>query len=299
LNSNMVSGAALALRIVGVIVFAVCCGASPFQPLEIPDLNPPTVHGTNTSGRNGILIVGGRDALLGEFPWQVALRDSWESSGSMCGGAILNTRTIITAAHCLDSLSPSQVTVIGGAHWIFDSDGNEQLRSVASFNIHPQYDPYEIHNDIALLTLSQPLVFGSRIQSIKIPSSGTIPLGSCTAVGWGSTRSHMDPSYPDVLQKVELNIVERDTCEEIMDEWKPINDGMICANGHSSGTCVGDSGSGFICRDFAGSYLAGVVSWGQQPSCRSNPDIPSIFTNIAHYARWIQSTLEQNMHQSG
>ena len=42
-------------------------------------------------------IVGGQDAVLGQFPHQVL----WSFNGFVwCGGSIYNKSTIITAAHC-------------------------------------------------------------------------------------------------------------------------------------------------------------------------------------------------------
>ena len=39
-------------------------------------------------------IIGGRNALKGEFPWQVSI-------GGYCGGTILSSKTILTAGHCV------------------------------------------------------------------------------------------------------------------------------------------------------------------------------------------------------
>ena len=50
--------------------------------------------GENTSDDK---IVGGQDAILGQFPWQVVFL---HYGSVMCGGTIYNERTIITAAHC-------------------------------------------------------------------------------------------------------------------------------------------------------------------------------------------------------
>lgn len=72
---------------------------------------PRSICGTysNISGtvhRNG-RVIGGRDAFIEEFPWQVSLQrfrialplpiPDW---GHTCGGAILNEYWILTAAHC-------------------------------------------------------------------------------------------------------------------------------------------------------------------------------------------------------
>lgn len=43
-------------------------------------------------------IVGGEDALPGQFPHQISLR--YEDS-HICGGSILSEKWILTAAHCV------------------------------------------------------------------------------------------------------------------------------------------------------------------------------------------------------
>ena len=42
-------------------------------------------------------IVGGEDALFGEFPWQVLIK----IASHQCGGSIINRRFVVTAAHCV------------------------------------------------------------------------------------------------------------------------------------------------------------------------------------------------------
>lgn len=42
-------------------------------------------------------IVGGSDADIANYPYQIAL---FFGQGHTCGGSILNTNTVISAAHC-------------------------------------------------------------------------------------------------------------------------------------------------------------------------------------------------------
>lgn len=42
-------------------------------------------------------ILRGTDAQLNQFPWQVSIQDS---KGHVCGGAIINNETVVTASHC-------------------------------------------------------------------------------------------------------------------------------------------------------------------------------------------------------
>lgn len=50
-------------------------------------------------------IVGGFDATLNTVPWQASIRfipsDGIFGNGHICGGSLINNRTILTAAHCL------------------------------------------------------------------------------------------------------------------------------------------------------------------------------------------------------
>ncbi|OQR69452.1 testisin-like [Tropilaelaps mercedesae] len=64
------------------------CGVSALASEEDPDFR----------------IVGGRASERGAWPWQVSLRLRHPSAGKLghwCGGAIVNRRWIVTAAHCI------------------------------------------------------------------------------------------------------------------------------------------------------------------------------------------------------
>lgn len=48
-------------------------------------------------------IVGGKGATFGEWPWQVLVREStWLGlfTKNKCGGVLITSRYVITAAHC-------------------------------------------------------------------------------------------------------------------------------------------------------------------------------------------------------
>lgn len=56
-------------------------------------------------------IVGGNDALMSDFPFQVSLRNLHFGWSHFCGGSILNEQWILTASHCLDGLGPAMYQV--------------------------------------------------------------------------------------------------------------------------------------------------------------------------------------------
>ncbi|XP_078101249.1 mannan-binding lectin serine protease 1 isoform X1 [Sander vitreus] len=126
-------------------------------------------------------IVGGRGAEPGLFPWQVLLsvedlsrvpEDRWFGSG-----ALLSQSWILTAAHVLRSqrrdtsvvpVAPEHVKVFLG---LLDA-GDKRLatnRSVQEIVLHPNFQPDNYNNDIALLRLEQPLDFTEFIRPVCLP----------------------------------------------------------------------------------------------------------------------------------
>jgi len=52
--------------------------------------------GNDSSGDDK--VIGGRDAVRGERPYQVAVL---ENGNLICGGSVLGEKVVVTAAHCI------------------------------------------------------------------------------------------------------------------------------------------------------------------------------------------------------
>ena len=132
-------------------------------------------------------IVGGEDAVLGQFPHQVL----WTRYGSvMCGGSIYNKSTIITAAHCCkpyedEDISWSDAAIVGGQIDIDDLSG--QTKKIKSYLIHPDYNPTHMVNDICLLTLESDLIFNDNVKNIELNTGDLSAQTKCIVSGWGIT----------------------------------------------------------------------------------------------------------------
>ena len=61
--------------------------------------------------------------LAGEFPWQVSLQRKYVFyTAHFCGGALINDRWVVTAAHCVSAKTPGLSAVVGD-HDLSTRDG--------------------------------------------------------------------------------------------------------------------------------------------------------------------------------
>ncbi|CAF2804034.1 unnamed protein product, partial [Rotaria sp. Silwood2] len=72
--------------------------------------------GCSSNAASVTRIVGGESAGTSTWGWAVSI---FISGTSLCGGAILSSSWIITAAHCVNGIAASQVTVYAGSNTRF------------------------------------------------------------------------------------------------------------------------------------------------------------------------------------
>lgn len=92
---------------------------------------------------NGVKIIGGKDASIGEYPWQISIMMNPVVGGPYhyCGGSILDSTHIVTAAHCVKGKSISQMHIVAGAHNIKDStEASQQKVYIKRMVYHPDFD---------------------------------------------------------------------------------------------------------------------------------------------------------------
>ena len=102
-------------------------------------------------------IVDGKDTNPNQYPWMVSFQGS-----TSCGGSIISSIHILTAAHCFTrgrDQQPHLVQVHVGKHIHLHNvpPGNERLngvKNVRSILMHPMFeDAPNKRNDIAIVTL--------------------------------------------------------------------------------------------------------------------------------------------------
>ena len=235
-------------------------------------------------------IINGERAV-GPIPWQVF----WSyPSTPRCGGTILDRRTILSAAHCVDIFSQHQgITVKAGG---INRNSPQQIVGVERivYNSDLPYSEKTLENDIILLKLSQPLEFNYFVQPACLPPSPRFipPDTRCLVSGWG-TIDIRNPKYENDLQWADVYITRQDTCRDQYAKSSAsyqITDGMICAhNLKEKDACQGDSGGPLICGQNGLPVITGIVSFGE--GC-ANPSFPGVYTRVSHYLNWIKRNLE-------
>lgn len=231
-------------------------------------------------------IVGGTVATPGEYPWQARVYPSGYTI--YCGGSLISTQWVLTAAHCVDGTSASSFRITLGDHNVSTNEGTEQTFNVTQIIMHPSYNSNTQDNDLALMKLSGTATLNSRVQTIPLATSSDSALFApgvyATVTGWGATSQ--GGSTSNVLREVQVPIVSNTTCNASNAYNGQITGNMICAglSGGGKDSCQGDSGGPFIVPNGAAWKLAGIVSWGE--GC-AKANKYGVYTRVANYTSWI------------
>ena len=101
----------------------------------------------------------------------MGLLHSSEGDRPFCGGSLITSKTVLTAAHCTESYSASDISVVIGEHDVDDDNDGQQVVAVEEKIEHPDYYSGGIHleADFALLLLSEPVTWRREVQPICLP----------------------------------------------------------------------------------------------------------------------------------
>jgi len=254
------------------------CDAS--CPLQETGTSPGTCQcGVKGGAANG-RIVGGQETEEHEYPWQVGLVRR-NGRTPFCGGTLISSTHVLTAAHCTDDFKASRIRVLLGEHSIADSVYNRV--DVAEIINHPDWDSPTIDNDYAILRLAKPVTFTNKVAPACLPADTAATYAGvvATVTGWG--RLIHEGNQPTTLQEVDLTVTTKTACENAYG-GHDITDNMICAAASGKSSCNGDSGGPLIAPENGRQALIGVVSFGV--SCATD-FYPSVFARVTEKMSWI------------
>lgn len=234
-------------------------------------------------------IVGGRNASIEEFPWQISLRRKTADKKPFkhdCGGSVLNERIVLCAAHCVVKRDHKQYVVVAGSS--HKSGGDGVIVRVAKFLYHENYNASIYDNDVALILLETPLPLNKHnIVPVNLATENPEEGTNVTISGWGALKSF--GSSPEILQAVTVPIVSNSECGEKY-QPSPILESMICAGIPEGGkdACQGDSGGPLTVNN----VQVGIVSWGKGCAKATHP---GVYSSVANLRSWIDENVEKLM----
>jgi len=267
------------------LTFAVCiyadAAAVEKRQCGIPAIKPDT----STD------IVGGKDAIPYSWPWQVLLR---RNNIPFCGASLITNQWLITAAHCVFDSKPSAFSaVLSVFNKTRNDEPGEQISSITQFHVHPEFEPQNLVNDIALMKLSSPVNFTdhispvclSSIQGEELPAVGT----NVFITGWGNTKvPSRDPSA--TLKQAVVPLMSTEVCRVRNPAYPKFDEKAHFCIGFDrggKGACHGDSGGPAMFQTPDGSWKQiGITSFGQYGVCASPAGTG--YTKVPSYVDFIK-----------
>lgn len=263
-------------------------------------------------------LINSEDTQPGEFPFMARL-SSYRPGSHNCGGSLITSRTVLTAAHCVEYHSgrrkdPDHIVVTLGDYALNETGESERRIGVSQIIVHEDYHRGTFNeplNDIALLVLEEE---ESGYSLISLPTDRSIyeEGTTITIAGWGRMG---DWSRLNSLQKVEQVLPDQGTC---LNYWRGVGlalaeesgipasvveeviasgwiDGMLCTGIpplEKQRFWYGDSGGPLFVQDNGTWTLVSLVSWNTPE--RAGPEglyDYDMSVDVLFYVEWIRKNM--------
>nr|AHB81535.1 complement factor D [Ctenopharyngodon idella] len=237
------------------------------------------------ASQTGECITGGSEADAHSRPYMASLQ--WNGKHE-CGGFLISSQWVMSAAHCFQDGRSSGVKVVLGAHSLSAAEDTKQTFGVDVVYSHPDFTISNYDNDIALLKLEKPVTESYAVKPVKFQRDEEADPKESAVVetaGWGSLNNL--GGRPDKLQELSITVMMRFLCGRGDYYGTKFTSNMLCAAERRKDTCDGDSGGPLLYKGVA----VGITSNGGK-KCGSTKK-PGLYTIISHYTSWIDSTTTQ------
>ncbi|MEH6451837.1 MAG: serine protease [Psychromonas sp.] len=244
-------------------------------------------------------IIGGTVADINDFKFYARLvATDFESFYShLCGATLLNEHYVLTAAHCVDvsmtGFEKESLSIVVN-NPSFSGVRITELKQVESIQIHPDYNPNNYDNDIAIVRLVSKIT--DDVEYITVPTDDDKlyyeQLASMSVTGLG----YIDKmeSFPTTLLTTEVTLLSDSECDSLV--YFYFGQEFVASNAlcvipiAENGSCSGDSGGPLTyVGDDGKNKQAGLVSYGAEECVKEG--VPTVYTELHGYSNWIENTM--------
>ncbi|XP_044739147.1 venom protease-like [Chrysoperla carnea] len=300
--------------------YLVCCANEQYlNDVKLLDKNydilpDPDTCGMSHSAKDILIgrIIGGFNVSEGQFPWMVALGYD-NGNGKLeykCGGSLITSNHILTAAHCVFGVPLIQV--VSGT--LNPYKNPSLIGKVVKSYIHEEYSHFTNVNDIAIIKVQWRNSKGENMNFMPSKTADVICLPKTENLrkntferfnlfisGWGDQEYDNPASASQTLLALQVPIERNSDCEKKYRDYNRtiISSNVLCAGfkkgGHDS--CKGDSGGPLMFpeRNSNGEFIyyqIGILSKGYKCAVRG---IPAIYTRVGNYIDWILKTIRPRL----
>ncbi|XP_011197759.2 serine protease grass [Bactrocera dorsalis] len=263
---------------------------------------------------SGDRVSNGKAVRLGQYPFMALLKYNVRGRQFLCGGTLITSRFVLTAAHCKTDqlisvrlgehdLSTDVDCISSSIRLCLPPPEDYQIEEIFE---HPQYMNPRFTHDVALLKLKREVKTEVHIRPICLPISQVVYDNSDAIqyfdiAGWGRTENSHNTN---VLQHAQIPHQPREVCQRIFAKaGVNITQDHICAGGENKiDTCKGDSGGPLFTtvpfKTFNSVTIKrqvqfGVVSFGLT-GCGGENVNAAAYANLFQYMPWITEIIGNN-----
>ena len=207
----------------------------------------------------------------------------------ICTGTLINSRTVLTAAHCVTFAGFFYVKY--GANQLGDQT---KLLPTSAIWYHPGYSKKQLVNDVGLILLTNPIPNSISISlesSLSIKKITTTKNVKYSIYGWGDDQNGNTPTYLRFANVDDQTSKFKNLKGFRGDVWFPVGKYKAKEKVYAGG-CSGDSGGPLFASVGARTVLVGVTSWGAE-DCELG--VPTFYVRLSNYADYIKATGIKNL----
>ncbi len=246
-------------------------------------------------------VVGGTVAAQGSLPSMAYISTLFaDGTGETCSGTVVAPTLILTAAHCVESLTTG-VPYPAASFQITTGLANANAAQggwssgVSHVYVNPNFHIGSESGDAALLQLSTPT--GAPVVALATAAQAA-QLGTGTTgilAGWGKT-SATDTGALNLLRDAQQTVLDLSACSAAWGQaFDPTT--QLCAlnSAQTAGACQGDSGGALLANAGGTTVELGVTIFVAQ-GCTTTT--PTVYTSATAIDGWVQSMIAAQPAQS-